>query len=96
LMLTAVQDERLTLSRLIELMSTNPRRIYRLPEQPDTCVEVRLTPYTIRDDDLYTKCGWTPFAGMRAAGRVHRVFLRGELVYEEGKVLAAPGSGQVI
>jgi dihydroorotase len=96
LMLTAVQSGRLTLSRLIELMSTNPRRIYGLPGQPDTWVEVDLTPHTIDNDVLYTKCGWSPFAGMQVAGRVRRVFLRGELVYEEGQVTAEPGSGQVI
>jgi carbamoyl-phosphate synthase/aspartate carbamoyltransferase/dihydroorotase len=31
LMLTAVHEDRLTIERLIELMATNPRRIYNLP-----------------------------------------------------------------
>ncbi|VAW42414.1 Dihydroorotase, partial [hydrothermal vent metagenome] len=47
LMMTAVQQNRLTLERLIELMSTNPRRIYNLPTQPDTAVTVELTPSII-------------------------------------------------
>jgi carbamoyl-phosphate synthase/aspartate carbamoyltransferase/dihydroorotase len=96
LMLTAVERGRLTLSRLMELMSTNPRRIYALPEQPDTHVEVDMTPFTISDDNLYTKCGWTPFAGRRVTGRVRRVVVRGRLVFNEGQVLAPPGSGQMV
>ncbi len=96
LMLTAVQKGHLTLSRLIELMSTNPRRIYGLPEQPNTRVEIDMTPYIISNDALQTKCGWTPFDGMQVAGRVNRVVLRGSVAYEMGRLRAAPGSGQMI
>lgn len=97
LMLTAVHDGRLSLERLIALMSTNPRRIYHLPEQPETQVEVEVDSETIiADKGLQTKCGWTPFAGMAVRGRVKRVVLRGRVVFEEGEVLAEMGSGEVI
>jgi dihydroorotase len=96
LMLQGVVDGRISRDRLVQLMADNPRRIFNLPQQPDTQVEVRLEPYTISNESLYTKCGWTPFAGMEAAGRVVRVTLRGQVVYEEGEVLAPPGSGLVI
>ena len=96
LMLTAVRDGRLTLERLVELMATNPRRIYNLPEPPETHVEITMERYTIANEGLQTKCGWTPFAGMAAAGRVQRVLLRGQVAYESGQVLAAPGSGEII
>jgi dihydroorotase-like cyclic amidohydrolase len=49
---------------------------------------------TISNEGLFTKCGWTPFAGQRAHGRVMRVFLRGQLVFAEGRVLAEPGTGR--
>ncbi len=55
-----------------------------------------MTPYAIPADGWQTKCGWTPFAGLMAGGRVSRVVLRGEVAYEEGRVLAAPGSGRVL
>lgn len=96
LLLTAVAENRLTLGRLIDLMHTNPRRLYNLPEQPDTRVEVEMTPTTIRNERMQSKCGWTPFHGRTVAGRVKRVVLRGQVVYEEGKVLAQPGTGMVI
>lgn len=96
LMITAVQNGRLTLPRLIELMHTNPRRIFHLPEQPDTQVEVEMTPTIIRNENLYTKCGWTPFDGREVAGQVSRVILRGEIVFENSRVLAQPGNGRLI
>ncbi len=96
LMLTAVQNGRLTLNRLIELMATNPRRIYNIAEQPNTHVEVELTPHVIRNADLHSKCAWTPFAGVEVAVKVQKVVLRGEVVLKNGRVLAQPGSGQMI
>lgn len=96
LMLTAVSQNRLTLDRLIELMATAPRRLYHLPAQPDTWVDVALEPTVIRNEALFTKCGWTPFDGVEVAGRVERVTLYGQVVFENGRLLAQPGSGNVI
>lgn len=96
LLLNAVADGRLTVERLVALMHDNPRRIYNLPEQADTQVEVDMTPYVIAEDGWQTKCGWTPFAGLMAGGRVRRVILRGEVVYENGRVLAEPGVGKIV
>ena len=97
LILSAVYNGRLALERLIELMSTNPRKIFNLAEQPDTWVEVDAeTVREISDKGLLTRCGWTPFAGMEVHGTVRRVILRGEVVYENGQVLAEPGSGRLL
>lgn len=97
LMLTAVHQGRLTIDRLIDLMATNPRHIFNLPSQPDTWVEVDPeATFAIADEILHTKCGWTPFAGQTVHGRVQCVILRGETVYEDGQVLAHPGSGRLI
>lgn len=97
LMLTVVREERIELDRVIELMHTNPKRIFNLPDQPDTCVEVDMSqPYTIENVDLKTKCGWTPFAGRRVFGRIERVTLRGTIVYEQGEIKVAGGFGNII
>jgi carbamoyl-phosphate synthase/aspartate carbamoyltransferase/dihydroorotase len=97
LLLTAVDDGRLTLERLIEMTSTNPARIFGLPAQPDAWVEVEVGPrYRLSGAHLQTKCGWTPFADVEVAGRVLQTVLRGALVFDGEQVLAAPGSGQVL
>jgi carbamoyl-phosphate synthase/aspartate carbamoyltransferase/dihydroorotase len=102
-MLTAVKARRLTLERLIALMHTNPKRIFNLPHQPDTYVEIDPeTSYTLTNEELHTKCGWSPFAGMTLHGRVKRVVLRGQTVYNAAhpektqKILAQPGTGYLL
>jgi len=97
LLLTAVHADRLTVDDIIARCVTNPRRIYGLPEQVDTVVEVDVdAAYELRDEMLTTKVGWTPFHGMPVRGRVERVTLRGCMVYADGQVCAEPGSGNVL
>lgn len=97
LMLTAVHNGKLTLDRLVELMYTSPRRIFNIPQQPDTYIEVDTErKWRITNEQLYTKCGWTPFDGMPVVGAVETVVLRGRQVVKEGRVTAGPDSGDFI
>lgn len=94
LLLTALHESRLTIDDIIEKMHTNPKRIFNLPDQPETWIEVdENATYEIRAADQFTKCGWTPFEGTQVRGRVTRVVLRGKDVYKEGKILAEKGFG---
>ena len=97
LLLTAVHEGRLSLDDVVVRCVDNPRRIYGLPAQPDSRVEVDVdATYLLTNEAMLTRAGWTPFAGMRLFGRVERVILRGEVVYENGAVLARPGTGKVL
>jgi dihydroorotase-like cyclic amidohydrolase len=40
---------------------------------------------TLRNEDVLSKAGWTPFHGRRVRGQVVRTYLRGVLIAEEGK-----------
>ncbi len=94
LLLTAVQEGRLTLDDLVARLHTNPRRIFGLPTQPETWVEVdENAMWEIPLHGWQTRANWSPFAGMRVRGRVRRVVLRGQTAYEDDAVLAHPGSG---
>jgi dihydroorotase-like cyclic amidohydrolase len=95
LLLTAVREGRLTLDDVISRTHDNPRRIFNLPAQDETWIEVdEGASYEIRAAESHTRCGWTPFEGRRVYGRVRRVVLRGVEAYMDGNVLAAPGTGK--
>lgn len=94
LMLTAIHEGRFTVEGLIERMHDNPRRIFNLPEQPNTLIEVDTEEnWTVRGSEMQSRAGWSPFEGSTVRGRVKRVVLRDKLAYENGVVLAEPGSG---
>jgi carbamoyl-phosphate synthase/aspartate carbamoyltransferase/dihydroorotase len=97
LLLKGVDDGRLTIDDIIQRSVTNPRRIFNIPEQPETWVEVdENTEYEIRAADLHSRCGWTPFEGWKVKGKVKKVILRGKVAFEDGKVLAEKGTGKNI
>jgi dihydroorotase-like cyclic amidohydrolase len=95
LFLTAVQQGRLTLDDLLARMFTNPRRIFHLPQQPQTWIEVEpQASWEINAAKTHTRCGWTPFEGRKVRGRVRRVMLRGREAFRDGMVTAPPGFGK--
>jgi carbamoyl-phosphate synthase/aspartate carbamoyltransferase/dihydroorotase len=95
LMLTAVSEGRLSLDDLVLRMATNPRRIFNLPEQPETWIEIDPDEtWMIRAENTYSRCGWTPFEGWKVKGRLRRVFLHGQEAFKDGIVLAKPGTGK--
>ncbi|XP_023687335.1 multifunctional protein CAD isoform X2 [Paramormyrops kingsleyae] len=95
LLLTAVSKGRLTIDDIVKRLYENPRRIFSLPPQENTYVEVDLEQeWTIPNHMQFTKSKWTPFKGMSVKGKVRRVVLRGEVAYIDGQVLVPPGYGQ--
>jgi dihydroorotase-like cyclic amidohydrolase len=97
LLLTAVDARRLTLDDIIQKSVINPRKIFNIPEQPKTWVEVDETAgYEIKAVDQFTRCNWTPFEGWKVKGKVRKVILRGQVAFEDGKVVAEQGYGKNI
>lgn len=96
LMLTAEAEGRLNRRQLVQLLHTNPARIFNIPTDKTTKVVVDMSEFEVKNEDLLTKCGWSPFAGRRLVGKVTRVDLHGKTVFKSGKVLAKPGSGRIL
>ncbi|HKJ26928.1 MAG TPA: hypothetical protein VJ965_04785, partial [Anaerolineales bacterium] len=89
-----VNEGRLTLDDILTRMHTNPRKIFGLPPQPETTVQIDLDHKSeITADGMFSRAQWTPFEGMTVYGAVRRVTLRGTLVVQDGKILAQPGFG---
>jgi len=97
LLLTAVNEGRLTIEDLIQRMYTRPQQIFNIPEQTETWVEIDTDEgWEIHAAYTFTRCGWTPFEGRKVRGRVNRVILNGREVFRDRQVLAPPGSGRNI
>ena len=97
LMLTAMHQGKLSMDALIEKMYTNPKRIFSIPEQKETWIDVdQNCVWEFSAGESFTKAGWSPFDGWQFTGRVHSVVLRGIPVYKSGKILVKPGFGQNI
>lgn len=97
LLVGAVHDGRLSWDALADKLAHAPRRIFGLPEQPDTRVLVDVdAPHAIEASRLRSKCGWTPFEGWAVRGKVVETWLRGERVFDGEQVSAPEGFGQSV
>lgn len=95
LLLTAVKEGRLTLEDVVQRLYYNPKKIFNLPDQFDTYIEIDLDErWTLPSAMPFTKSKWTPFAGREVCGQVRRVLLHGEVVFVDGNVLVANGFGR--
>ena len=85
--LKLVQDGHLTISQLVEKMSTNPAKILNLNEQGQIQVgqKANLTiidpdlEYEVKASNFKTKCKITPFEGMKFKGKTIATIVNGEI-----------------
>lgn len=107
LMMTAVKEGRITLARMVELLSTNPSKIFgmypqkgaiRIGADADLALVDLDTPYIIDHNTFLThaKDIGMVYDGKQVYGKVLKTFVRGELVYEAGAIKVKPGFGRWI
>lgn len=97
LLLAAVSKNRLQIADVIRLCHKGPAKIFNVKQAQKTRIEIDTNiKYQIKNANLFTKCGWSPFDGWEVKGKVIRVFLRGKKVFENGEVLAEKGFGQIL
>ena len=77
-----VKTGKITLERLIELMSDNPRKRFGLPESKDCSIWDLSKEYTIDPADFLSKGKATPFAGQMLYGKCMLTVCDGKIVYK--------------
>ena len=99
-----VAKGRITKEQMCALLSENPARLYGMYPQKGVLKEgsdadiVILDPektWTITAAEQVSKCDYAPLEGMKITGAVKSVYLRGEKVAEDGKVVQE-GRGKYI
>ncbi|MBS6446509.1 MAG: dihydroorotase [Clostridiales bacterium] len=72
----------LTLERLVELMSVNPRRRFRIPSDPGFCIWDVEHEYEIDPDAFLSRGRSTPFAGNQVFGKCLATVYGGKTVWQ--------------
>lgn len=100
IMLDHVNAGRLSLARLVDLTSAGPQRLFGLAgkgrialgyDADLTIVDLARTE-TITNAQAASRCGWTPYDGVKVKGWPVATFVRGHEVMRDGAILGpAPG-----
>lgn len=91
LMLTQMANGFCSLEEVVEWMCHAPARLYNIQNKGrlEVGYDADLTlldlnaSYTLKNDDMLTKCGWTAFEGTEIKGGVVATFVNGNMVYRE-------------
>ena len=87
LLLNAVNEGKLTIEDIANKYYHNPKRILKLNDNygEDSFIEVNLDKeFCIKDEELLTKAGWTPFNNYKGKGCLERFVFKNECVYNSG------------
>jgi len=102
LVLTGLERRGLSLTYAARVLSSNPAHLFRLGERKGALSPGRDADVVLmrREPYLYDAAAsganvvdWSPYAGMIIGFKPEAVFLRGNCVSTEGKVIAEPGQG---
>ena len=94
-----VAEGRITKEQMCALLSENPARLYgAYPRKgvlapgsdADIVVYDPKASHILTARDMVTKAGYTPFEGLRTEGGIAKVYLRGSLMVEDGRIVGGP------
>ncbi len=94
LMLDQVRQGRCRLEQVVHWMCDAPARTWDLVGKgriakgydADLVLVDLERVHTIRDEEQWTKCGWSPWHGVTLTGLPVKTWVRGTLVYDEGRL----------
>lgn len=94
-MLELVKKGLYTKELVVEKMSHAPAQLFRVRERgyiregyyADLVLVDPSKPYTVTPENLFYKCGWSPFEGETFSCSVHTTFVNGNIVYQNGNVM---------
>jgi len=104
LLLTEVNEGRLSLSNMIRATSEKPAEIFNLKgrgclgegNHADLVVIDMNQEYEIDASKFYSKAKYSPFDGWRVRGKPVKTFVDGRLVMDGGEIVAEPGTGRIL
>ena len=100
-----VLKNRLNINRMVEVTATNPAKIFGLYPRKGTIsvgsdadIVVFDPSYkkVIRSEEMHSAADWDPYEGWEVTGWPRITLSRGEVVFENGKIIGQAGRGQLL
>jgi dihydroorotase len=104
LLLTQINKGRLSLAELVKMTAEEPAKIFSLSKRgcleegnwADVVVVDMKRNYEIDSSVFFSKAKYSPFDGMQVKGKPIKTFVNGNLVMDEGEIVAESGIGQTV
>ena len=100
-----VNEGRITLNRMVELLATNPARLFGLYPRKGTLAVGSDADIVVFDPEKkvtisaathHSRCDYNLYEGTEVIGAPEIVLLRGNVLVENGELVASPGIGRFV
>ena len=103
-MLNHVNDKKLTLDQLIKLLCENPVSVFGIKNKgfikkdydaDFTIIDMNRT-IEIKNENIHSKCGWSPFDGYKFKGSPVYTIINGNIKMKEDEILGDPSGKPIL
>jgi dihydroorotase len=85
---------KISVEKIVEKMCHNPAKIFKIEKRgfikegyyADLAIVNPGLPWNVKEENIFAKCGWSPFEGYNFKSRISHTFVNGELVFQNFKV----------
>lgn len=95
--LELVHEGRMDIARVVQKFAHAPAQLFDVAERGflregyfADLVLVEDKPFTVRREDVLSKCGWSPFEGTTFQSRIASTWINGQLAWDGEQVVGAP------
>jgi dihydroorotase len=93
-MFEAYLEGKISVEKIVQKMAHNPAILFKIEKRgfikvgyyADLAIVNSGLPWTVKKDNIFAKCGWSPFEDFTFRSRITHTFVNGELVYHNFKV----------
>ena len=93
-MLEANNKGKISIEKIVEKMSHNPAKIFKIDRRgfikvgyyADLVIVNNQLPWTVNSQNIFYKCGWSPFDNFNFKARITHTLINGQLVFHNFKV----------
>lgn len=80
LLITAWKDGKIKLNKIVELLHTNPKKIFNLADNDDLILIDIANYHKLTDQEISSKCRWSLFTGVNLTGFPRYVYTQNRLI----------------
>jgi dihydroorotase len=85
---------RISVEKIVQKMAHNPAILFKIEKRgfikegyfADLAIVNSGLPWTVKKDNIFAKCGWSPFEDFTFRSRITHTFVNGQLVFQNFKV----------
>jgi dihydroorotase len=93
-MFEAYHRGKISIEKIVEKMCHNPAKIFKIEKRgyikvgyyADLVLVNPEAPWSVKKENIFAKCGWSPFEGFTFKSQITHTFVNGKLVYSAFKV----------